>query len=170
MPSPASAPTHCRNLDPRDVTIVNGIPVTTVARTLVDLTDVMDAEQLAQRDPRGRVSGAVQPSKPPARPWTRANGRQTGRARGGDATAHERQRRHAEPASKTGSSSSSAAPGSPSRSSTRTSHGFEVDFRWPGLNVEVDGGHHAARARRARTGSSDAVLRARVQGPALQRR
>jgi hypothetical protein len=37
----------CRNLDPRDVTVVNGIPVTTVARTLVDLTDVMDEEELA---------------------------------------------------------------------------------------------------------------------------
>jgi hypothetical protein len=36
-----------RNLDPRDVTVHNGIPVTTVARTLVDLTDVLDSHQLA---------------------------------------------------------------------------------------------------------------------------
>jgi Transcriptional regulator, AbiEi antitoxin/Protein of unknown function (DUF559) len=36
-----------RHLDPRDVTKRNGIPVTTVARTLVDLTDVLTAEQLA---------------------------------------------------------------------------------------------------------------------------
>jgi very-short-patch-repair endonuclease len=38
---------RCRRLDPRDVTVRDGIPVTTVARTLVDLTDVLDAHQLA---------------------------------------------------------------------------------------------------------------------------
>src|SRR5919109_1724608 len=37
----------CRGMGWRDVTVVNAIPVTTVARTLVDLTDVMDAEELA---------------------------------------------------------------------------------------------------------------------------
>ena len=36
-----------RRLDPADVTVHKGIPVTTVARTLVDLTDVFDAHQLA---------------------------------------------------------------------------------------------------------------------------
>ena len=38
---------RCRNLDPRDVTRVFGIAVTTVARTLVDLGDVLDAHRLA---------------------------------------------------------------------------------------------------------------------------
>jgi very-short-patch-repair endonuclease len=37
----------CRRLDPRDVTAFRGIPVTTVARTLVDLADVLDGPQLA---------------------------------------------------------------------------------------------------------------------------
>jgi very-short-patch-repair endonuclease len=36
-----------RNLDPRDVTRVRGIPVTTVARTLVDLGAVLHPHQLA---------------------------------------------------------------------------------------------------------------------------
>ena len=36
----------CRRLDPRDVTVYRGIPVTTVARMLVDLTDVLLAEEL----------------------------------------------------------------------------------------------------------------------------
>ena len=36
-----------RRLDPADVTVRNGIPVTTVARTLVDLTDVLEAHDLA---------------------------------------------------------------------------------------------------------------------------
>jgi hypothetical protein len=38
---------ECRNLDPRDVTRVRGIPVTTVARTLVDLGAVLDVHPLA---------------------------------------------------------------------------------------------------------------------------
>jgi hypothetical protein len=37
---------ECRNLDPRDVTVHRGIPVTTVERTLVDLTDTLLAEEL----------------------------------------------------------------------------------------------------------------------------
>jgi hypothetical protein len=37
---------ECRNLDPRDVTTHLGLPVTTVARTAVDLTDVLLAEEI----------------------------------------------------------------------------------------------------------------------------
>jgi hypothetical protein len=37
-----------RRLDPRDATVRNGIPVTTVARTLVDLADVLTPHQLAK--------------------------------------------------------------------------------------------------------------------------
>ena len=38
--------------------------------------------------------------------------------------------------------------------------GFELDFRWPGLNVEIDGDHHD-RARTKRDDRiQDAVLRA----------
>jgi Protein of unknown function (DUF559) len=37
-----------RRLDPRDLTVRDGIPVTTVARTVVDLADVLTAHQLAK--------------------------------------------------------------------------------------------------------------------------
>lgn len=37
---------ECRRLDPRDVTTYRGFPVTTVARMLVELTDVQIAEEL----------------------------------------------------------------------------------------------------------------------------
>lgn len=37
---------HGPPLDPRDVTIVDGVPVTSVARTLIDLAEVMDADGL----------------------------------------------------------------------------------------------------------------------------
>jgi very-short-patch-repair endonuclease len=38
---------RCNRLDPRDITVRGGIPVTTVARTIVDLADVLTALQLA---------------------------------------------------------------------------------------------------------------------------
>ena len=38
---------ECRHLHPRDLTYWRGIPVTTVARTLVDLTDELDEHRLA---------------------------------------------------------------------------------------------------------------------------
>ena len=38
---------RCIRLDARDVTVRNGIPVTTVARTIVDLAELLTAEQLA---------------------------------------------------------------------------------------------------------------------------
>ena len=49
-------------------------------------------------------------------------------------------------------------------------HGFEVDFRWPGLCVEIDGDHHD-RARTQRDDRiQDAVLTSpRVHRPALPR-
>ena len=37
---------RARNLDPADVTVKDGIPVTTVARTLVDLTDVLTSDRV----------------------------------------------------------------------------------------------------------------------------
>ena len=39
---------RAKRIDPRDVTEVNGIPVTTVPRTLVDLAAVLSAEDLAR--------------------------------------------------------------------------------------------------------------------------
>jgi hypothetical protein len=38
---------RCNRLDSRDVTVKNGIPVTTVARTIVDLAELLTAAQLA---------------------------------------------------------------------------------------------------------------------------
>jgi hypothetical protein len=38
---------HCRSLDPRDLTEIDGIPITTMHRLLVDLSDVLTSHQLA---------------------------------------------------------------------------------------------------------------------------
>ena len=37
--------------------------------------------------------------------------------------------------------------------------GFELDFRWPGLNVEIDGEHHDRARTRRDDRIQDAVLR-----------
>jgi len=41
-------PRVCRHLDPRDITVVRGIPVTTVPRTLVDLAADLSLDELAR--------------------------------------------------------------------------------------------------------------------------
>jgi very-short-patch-repair endonuclease len=140
-----------RHLDPRDVTVVNGIPVTTVARTLVDLTDVLSAEQLAnvihEAAFRGKFSEAA----------TRAAMR---RARGRKLTTLER----ALALNAAGSAGTRSkledqflaavrAAGLPDplvNAAVQTRHKqIEVDFRWGDLCVEVDGpGHRRPRTQR----------------------
>ena len=110
-----------RRLDPRDVTVRNGIPVTTVPRTLVDLSDVLTAHQLAnviheaafrklfdERAVRAAMHQGQRPPQPP-RPeqGTRA---QQGAAAPARAAS-----------SRTASSPSQADPACPNRSSTRRS-------------------------------------------------
>lgn len=78
-----------RRLDPRDTTTYQGIPVTTPARTLVDLASTLTAEQLANviheaafrnrfdepatREAMARANGATwPPSTPPYKPMPQA--------------------------------------------------------------------------------------------------
>ena len=48
---------HCRSLSPRDITTHRGIPVTTFARMLIDLTDVQRADELANVIHEGAFHG-----------------------------------------------------------------------------------------------------------------
>jgi predicted transcriptional regulator of viral defense system len=50
---------HAPELHPDDVTVVDGIPVTSVARTLVDLAEVMDAGELRATFARARRMGLL---------------------------------------------------------------------------------------------------------------
>ena len=117
-PIPGVVVHTCRRLDPRDVTTCRGIPVTTVARTLVDLTDNLTPHQLAflikeaaywKRFDLAATRRAMQ----------RANGRR-----------HLRVLERAIDLYLSGSAG------------TRSPH--EVDFHWPDrrLAVEIDGGGH----------------------------
>ena len=50
---------HGPPLHPDDVTIVDGIPVTSVARTLIDLAEVMDADELRRCFAAARERGLL---------------------------------------------------------------------------------------------------------------
>ena len=142
----------CRNLDPRDLTVVKGIAVTTVARTLVDLTEVMEADELAfaihEAVYRNRfdLDATVAAMK-------RANGRRRIKVLEGALRIHL-----------SGSSGSRSrlerrfrqlivGAGLPQPRINVIINGFEVDAYWPGLCVEIDGPGH----RRARTQVDDRI-------------
>jgi uncharacterized protein DUF559 len=139
-----------RHFDPRDITTRHGIPVTTVARTLVDLTDVLTAEQLAnvihEAAFRQRFSEAATRAA-----MERAHGRRN------LPVLEEALRAHAG-----GSAGTKSGPedrflklvrehGLPEPLVNTDVHGIEVDFHWPELKlcVEVDGpGHQRPRTQR----------------------
>ena len=149
----------CRNLSPSDVVIVDGIPCTTVARTLVDLSDDKDAEDLAfmmhEAAFRGIFSlGAMRAA------IARANGRWN------LGVIHEALRLHL-----SGSAGSRSrlekrfrrlvrGAGLPAPRSNIDVNGFEVDFYWPGLCVEIDGGPHSRPQSQVEDRIRDAALRA----------
>jgi very-short-patch-repair endonuclease len=132
-----------RRLDPRDVTELDGIPVTTLARTLVDLTDVLTVHQLAnviheaayhELFDRKETYEAIQ----------RANGRPNlTRLRQALETDGAGTRSNLEDRFL-----SLIADLPRPRVNTRIA-GLEVDFAWPGLVVELDGpGHNRPRTQR----------------------
>ena len=59
-PDPPGVVVHyVPELHPDDVTVVDGIPTTSVSRTLVDLADVMDADELKGCFERARELGLL---------------------------------------------------------------------------------------------------------------
>jgi very-short-patch-repair endonuclease len=132
-----------RQLDPLDVTAVSGIPVTTVARTLVDLADVLPAGRLgpavAEAERRGVFDlNAVEAAL--ARTRNRPGGGRAAlravldehRRRGAQLTRSELEERFA---------ALVAAAGLPRPRMNAQVEGFEVDAVWPArrLAVELDG-------------------------------
>jgi very-short-patch-repair endonuclease len=158
----------CRRIDRADVTLVQRIPVTTVPRTLVDLTDVLDAHQLANVIHEAAFRRAFNAGATRAA-MQRANGRRNLDVLTQALQAHE-----------TGSAGFRSAPerellaliraaGLPEplvNTPVPTNGGaIEVDFHWPEyrLCVEVDGpGHDRPRTRREDR-RRDALLRAATQ-------
>jgi very-short-patch-repair endonuclease len=149
----------CRNLDPRDIVIVDRIPVTTVARMLVDLSDCKDAEELAFLMHEAAYLGKFSPEATRAS-MARANGRRNlGRLeealelhRSGSAGTRSRLEKRFRRLVK--------GAGLPAPRSNIVVNGFEVDLYWPGLCVEIDGPPHARPRSKVDDRIRDAALRA----------
>ena len=140
---------HRTTLHPRDVTTHKGIPVTTIARTLVDLTDVLNPYDLAnvihEAEFKRRFSERATRDAMP-----RANGRHN----------LKRPRASARAATRPGSAGLKSRDEAaflsmlkdlPEPLVNTKLHGIEVDFHWPAykLVVEVDGpGHGRPRTKR----------------------
>jgi hypothetical protein len=150
-----------RRLDQRDVTVRDGIPVTTVPRTLIDLSDVLTPHQLANVIHEAAFRNLFDPRAVRAA-INRANGRHNLHvleralelnAGGSAGTRSELEDRFLALTSK----SDLPEP----LVNTRIQE-IEVDFHWPQLNliVEVDGpGHDRPRTKREDE-QRDASLRA----------
>jgi hypothetical protein len=149
----------CRRLDRRDVTTCRRIPVTTVARPLVDLTDVLTPHQLAFviHEAAYRKRFNLEATR---RATERANGRRnlhvltraielyrSGSA--GTRSPHEDAFLALLPAA------------IPEPLVNTQLAGFEVDFLWPEamLAVEIDGGGHERPPARRKDALEDRVLR-----------
>jgi hypothetical protein len=148
----------CRNLDQRDVTTCNGIPVTSMARALVDLTDVLTAHQLTYviKEAAYRKRLDLDATH---RAMERGNGRRnlkaldraielylTGSA--GTKSPHE-------------DAFLALVADLPEPLVNTQLAGFEVDFLWPEamLVVEIDGGGHGRPTARRKDATEDRVLR-----------
>ena len=105
-------------------------------------------------DPRGRVPGDLLARGDCRRRWRARTAAEPRRARRGAGAAPERERRDAQPARE-----ALPAAGAGRRAARAGSNivvnGFEVDFYWPGLCVEIDGpSPRRGRGRRSTTGSA----------------
>jgi hypothetical protein len=148
---------RCRSLDPRDVTTHKRIPVTTVHRTLVDLSDVLTPHQLANVIHEAAFCGRfVEPAVRDS--IARANGRRNLHVLD---TAIEL---HKSGSAGTRSGAEDAflvlAPREPLVNTDL--HGFEVDFHWPELKlaVEIDGPGHGRPPNREADARKDRALEA----------
>ena len=141
------------------MTLVNGIPVTTLPRTLVDLTDVMDTEDLANVIHEAAFLKLFSEAAT-RRTMERAPGRKL-------SVLEEALRLHN--AGSAGSKSRNEkrflklirGAGLPEPLQNVHVHGFEVDFAWPGLCVEVDGQGHERPRTKTDDRIRDAALNAR---------
>jgi hypothetical protein len=159
-PVPGIVIRSCRRLDPRDVTTCRGIPVTTVARMLVDQTDLLTPHQLTYviKEAAYRKRLDLDATR---RAAERANGRRNldvleraialylhGSA--GTKSPHE-------------DAFLALLPPTVAEPLVNTQlAGFEVDFLWPEqlLVVEIDGGGHQRPTARRKDDLEDRVLRA----------
>jgi very-short-patch-repair endonuclease/predicted transcriptional regulator of viral defense system len=146
-----------RHLDPRDLTTHKGIPVTTVHRTQVDLTDVLTPHQLTnviyRAAYKGRyVEAATRDS------MARANGRRNLHVLDKAIALYNA----GSAGTRSGAEDALLALTSDEPLVNMQFEGFEVDFRWPDLRlaVEIDGPHHGRPRDRDADARQDRALQA----------
>src|SRR4051812_1592652 len=143
-----------RHLHPDDVTELDGIPVTTLARTLVDLTDVLTAHQLANVIHEAAYHELFD-RKATREAIARANGRphlaklESALNTNGAGTRSNLEDRFL-----------SLIADLPQPLVNTKIAGIEVDFAWPGLVVELDGPAHQRHRTRTEDRERDAKLKA----------
>ncbi len=133
-----------RRLDPRDITSHLGIPVTTVHRLLVDLTDRHTSHQVANVIHKAAFIGRfVEPAVRDA--MARAHGRRNLAVLERAIELH----RMGSAGTRSGAEDAFLRLVEPEPLVNMDLLGFEVDFRWPDqqLVVEVDGPQHALRTQ-----------------------
>jgi very-short-patch-repair endonuclease len=151
---------RARGLDPRDVTTHRGIPITTVPRTLVDLSAQLTPHQLAN---------VIHEAAFRDRFDERATREAIARARGRDlANLHAALQAHASGSAGTRSELEDRFLAQIETQPRVNTHveGVEVDFYWPDQNlvVEIDGPGH----ERPRTRAEDARRDARLKSAGIE--
>ena len=142
--------------DPRDVTVRNAIPVATVERVLIDLTDSKQPEQIANVIHEATFRRCFSAD---------ATHRAMARARKRRLTRLER----AIALHQAGSAGTRSdledrfmqlvrAAGLPEPVINTHIHGVEVDFRWGGFCVEIDGAGHSRRSTQQQDEANEAIL------------
>ena len=147
---------HCLALDERDVTTCRGLPVTTVARMLIDLADVLTPHQLAWvlNEAAFRRRFSLDATR---RAMERANGRHNVRVLQRALDLYEQ----GSAGTKSRFEDAFLALGLPEPLVNVECLGYEVDFHWPDrlLAVEIDGNHTRPKDRRG-DAARDRTLRA----------
>lgn len=171
---------RARRLDPDHVTRHEGIPVTTVARTLVDLTDVLDAHRLANVVHEAAFHNLFD-ERETREAMARAHGRRRLRVLERALEAHMRGGAGTRSALEDRFLALIRAAGIPEPLvNTAVATGerrIEVDLHWPHrrLCVEVDGPAHERPRTRAEDRARDRALRAagfevlRIAGADIER-
>ena len=150
-----------RHLDPRDTAVHDGIPVTTVARTLVDLSSVLTAAQLANviHEAAFRNRFDLQATRQAAE---RATGRHTLDVLVTSLNAHLSGSAGTRSALEDDFLAQITQAGGPAPLVNTKIANVEVDFHWPDENlcVEIDGPGHQRPRTQAEDQARDAKLRA----------
>ena len=143
-----------RHLHASDVTVHDGIPVTTMARTLVDLTDTLTPHQLANVIHEAAFRNRFNRTATLAA-MARANGRRN-LARLAEALQAE----GAGTRSDLEDRFLSLITDLPQPKVNTRIEGLEVDFAWPGLVVEIDGHGHTRKSTQREDAAREAILKA----------